>query len=218
MKLSVSIPDDLWDRAREIRPDLNPSHLVQEALASWAEPRRTPGFSIEPPEGTETAFLQVRQRLASQAREEFVAGYRAALTAAQELPWWWLQSLASESFDIQAWAQHQGTAALNASLGTIPKDWGPEPNAFAALIRGLGSLVGSPFGDDHFAPSLPYIRGFAHAMRRLWDEVVEGHTGDVNNRSAAQQDNAPSTPGLSSVSEIEGSISTTEGTPHKQSS
>lgn len=174
MKLSVSIPDQLWERARSVRPDLNPSRLVQGALESWAEPRTSPGFSTERPEGADAEFDGARDHLAAQAREEFVKGYRAALALAQELPWWWIQGLAGDLFDVRVWAEGIGRSALEADLGRVPKDWGPERGAFKALVRAVGSLVGSPFGDEQFGPSLPYVRGFAAAMRRLWEEVVEG--------------------------------------------
>jgi hypothetical protein len=32
VKLSVSVPDDLWTRARVLYPDAGPSALVQDAL------------------------------------------------------------------------------------------------------------------------------------------------------------------------------------------
>lgn len=183
MKMSISIPDELWERARDVRPDLNPSHLVQEALGDWVVPRRTPGFAIERPDGAEAAFRQARDRLASQAREEFINGYQAALTLAQELDWWWIQDLARHLFDVEPWAKAIGESALASSMGTVPKEWGPEPGAFKALIRAVGSLVGSPFGDEKFSPSLPYVRGFAQAMRLLWQEVAEGVSAEGTHES-----------------------------------
>jgi hypothetical protein len=46
MKLSVSVPDELWERACAQRPDLKTSVLVQEALESWTHPEGTAGYSL----------------------------------------------------------------------------------------------------------------------------------------------------------------------------
>lgn len=34
VKITISVPQELWDRARRSYPDLNPSHLVQESLTA----------------------------------------------------------------------------------------------------------------------------------------------------------------------------------------
>jgi hypothetical protein len=173
MKLSVSVPDDLWSEARHIRPDLNPSHLVQQALEAWTSGRAAPPFLGSRPPDADAAFASARDRFAAGARSEFERGYRAALVAAEALEFGYLQSLASDRFDVVAWARGIGQTRVQADLGNIPKDWAPGPATINAIVDALGSLV-PPFGDDAFEPSTPYLRGFAQAMRDLWEAAVEG--------------------------------------------
>jgi hypothetical protein len=173
MKLSVSVPDDLWSAAREIRPDLNPSHLVQQALEAWTSMRAAPAFSRDRPPDADAAFVSVRDSVAAIARTEFERGYRAALSAAHVLEFGHLQSLSRGRFDLATWARGIADAAVEADLGHIPKHWGPKPATIGALVETLGNLV-PPFGDNEFGPSAPYLRGFAQAMRDLWEAAVEG--------------------------------------------
>lgn len=173
MKLSVSVPDDLWEESRAKRPDLNPSHLVQEALEGWTRSRATPAFSQDRPDDAETAFALARERLAGQARGEFERGYRAALAAAETLDLWVIESLAKQHFDVVPWAKGFARSAVEVDIGNTPKEWGPNPEIIGALLKALGNLI-SPWGDDAFGPNAPYLRGFAQAMRDLWEESVEG--------------------------------------------
>lgn len=40
VKLTVSVPVELWDEARNLAPELAASHVVQVALATWIETRK----------------------------------------------------------------------------------------------------------------------------------------------------------------------------------
>lgn len=173
MKLSVSVPDDLWESTRIQRPDLNPSHLVQEALEAWTRSHTEPAFSQDRPADAADAFSKVRDRLARQAREDFEVGYRGALQAAEVLEFWVIESLADRHFDVAAWADGFAWSAVAAAMGNIPREWAPDGEIIHILVKTLGSLV-SPYGDDAFKPSAPYLQGFARAMRDLWQEAFEG--------------------------------------------
>ena len=174
MKLSVSVPDPLWHRATELRPELNPSHLVQAALERLVDAAATATLPIHRPTASAKAFIEARDRLLSQARSEFEEGYSAALEAVEKVPLWSLESLATRfSFDVKRWASGYASDAVNADLGNIPKEWAPDSALIGALGRGLGSVV-SPFFDDSFSPSVAYVRGFSQALRDLWTDVYEG--------------------------------------------
>jgi hypothetical protein len=172
MKLSVSVPDQLWDEARQQRPDLNPSHLVQVALDSWVR-RSSPGYSQEPPEDARPAFTAAREHLAAQARREFEDGYRAALAATAELNWRTIQDLADGRFDVTTWAGTFGRSVFLAETGRIPQDRAPRPEEWDALVRAVGSVVDHPVLDEEPGRSAPFLRGFGEAMRTVW-KAIEG--------------------------------------------
>ena len=176
MKLSVSVPDPLWDAARESRPDLNPSRLVQEALDSWVRARSATPYPVGRPRQADAHFDAARARLVATARAEFERGYVAAVECAEILDWVYFDSLARGRFEVRSWAAGIASAAVQVDLGALPKEWGPAPATVRVLVQALGNIV-SPFGDDMFTPSLPYVRGFAQAMRDLWTDAVEGRGG-----------------------------------------
>jgi|GEM_PF-2279553 len=179
MKLSVSVPDALWETSRAQRPDLNPSRLVQEALEAWRQQRARPAFPLERPVEADSLFAKRRDQLAAKAREEFERGYRAALAVAEVFDWWDLESLARQRFDVAAWAAGFADAAVAADLGRIPTE-APDKKVMSALIKALGALL-PPFGDNEPTPSAPYQRGFAQAMRELWRESFEGTASQPEN-------------------------------------
>lgn len=176
MKLSVSVPDPLWERANEVRPGHNPSHLVQAALERMVDASSTAGLSTARPEGTETAFERARVRLAVEARAQFAHGYEAALGAAEQLPLWCIESLATyRNFDVKGWAGGFAMAQVRVDAGDAPPEEAPGKELIGALGRGLGDYL-SPYFDDTFTPTVAYVRGYAQAMRDLWNDVYEGTT------------------------------------------
>ncbi len=175
MKLSVSIPDDLWDEARALGKDLNPSHLVQEGLRRWVEEAaRKPGFSVDRPEDIEADFETARARFAEEARAEFERAYRKAVQVAAKLPWREIEFLAEHyKFNVERWAKATRESALMAMEGRIPKEWAPKDETVRAMIDGLGGLA-HPVGDEMWQPSPTYLKGFTQGMRDLWTTVMEG--------------------------------------------
>jgi hypothetical protein len=203
MKLSVSVPDALWESSRAKRPDLNPSRLIQEALEGWQQQRSKSPFPLNRPADAEVLFTKRRDRLAAVAREEFESGYRAALEAAEVFDWWALESLADDHFDVPRWAQGWADSAVQADLGQIPGAAAPDAKLIRALIKALGNLV-SPFGDDEFGPSAPYLRGFAQAMRDLWHESFEGWTKESDTASNKGSESGSEKPEISGETRAKG--------------
>jgi hypothetical protein len=184
MKLSVSVPDALWEKAQTKRPDLKDSHLVQEALESFTKPADTAGFSLAMPDDAKEAFEVAREHLATMARAQFEDGYRAAVEAIPHLGWWNVQGLAEDHFDVKSWARSLVDSNVNAKLGNIPEDWGTEDKVIGALIKPLGSLL-PPYGDNSPRPSIPFLRGFTQAFRDLWEQV---NAGEIAPEPAAADD------------------------------
>src|SRR4051812_3940223 len=81
-KLSISVPDDLWQKATALADEGTPSsQVVQAALSEWAE-RRGPALdkAIEP---DRPRLLEVATKLGAAYEEEFRTGYEDALKIAE---------------------------------------------------------------------------------------------------------------------------------------
>jgi hypothetical protein len=175
MKLSVSVPDELWERAQMSRPDLNNSRLVQEALDQLTRPASSAGFSLDRPATAEEGFAKAKEQFATLARAEFERGYQAAVDLAPSLGWWNLQRLAESHFYVKGWVSSYMESYIAGEIGNIPKQWAPDGELIPALLKAFGNLV-APFGDDTWGPSIPYLRGAAQALRELWTAVNAGDT------------------------------------------
>ncbi len=83
-KLSVSVPEDLWDAAqRRSGGEMKTSQLVQQALQLYIDSgRRRPAPTIADDEGR---FEEVVQALVGSHQVEFRRGYNAGLEAAEIL-------------------------------------------------------------------------------------------------------------------------------------
>jgi post-segregation antitoxin (ccd killing protein) len=188
MKLSISVPDQLWERAKELRPELNGSHLVQTALERMVEASANAGLLTTRPERTEAAFERARTRIAAEARAQFEEGYAAGLEAAEQLPISCIESLATwRNFNVEAWAGGFALQQVRVDMGDAHPDEAPGKEIIETLGKGLGDII-TPFFDDTFTPSVAYLRGYSQAMRDLWNDVYEGTT---NPELVLEMDGAP---------------------------
>jgi hypothetical protein len=186
VKLSVSVPDELWDRARAGRPDLSTSHLVQQALERWTSPEGSAGYSLEAPEAAAELMERATARLSEDAREHYERGYLAGAKAGTELDWWSVQSLHDKHYDVRAWIDPIRNGQLAYDMGQLEPGMQPS-SAVGPLVEALGALM-SPWGDNMFTPSAPYLRGFTQAMRDLWQRV---NVGGPEEAAGAGEGDAP---------------------------
>lgn len=94
MKLSFSVPDALWLRARETYPIFGDSRLVQVAMEYLIADSR-PNYLEGPPPESADRLRCLRARLSSEAQAAFESGYDAGLGLAEVLDWWILDRLAT---------------------------------------------------------------------------------------------------------------------------
>src|SRR5689334_21928321 len=114
MKLSASVPDELWDEARSLAQDSTTSAVIQEALRRWVNQSRPASQYAEGlPEDVVAALHQTRERLGEEAQMESKRGYVYGVQCAQRLPWWAIEDLADDfRFDVRKWARNWATAAV----------------------------------------------------------------------------------------------------------
>lgn len=115
MKLSASVPDELWNEARSLAADSESSSaVIQEALRRWVvQARGGPGYATTPPEDVLDALQEARERLAREARAEFGHGYAQGVQCARRLPWRAIEDLADHyRFKVREWAGSWANAAV----------------------------------------------------------------------------------------------------------
>jgi hypothetical protein len=100
MRLSLSVPDALWLRARETCPATPPSRMVQSALERLLADVDT-GYVAGPPAGADGRIQELERRLRSEARQAFEEGYATGLELADVLEWWALERLAAADWRLE---------------------------------------------------------------------------------------------------------------------
>jgi hypothetical protein len=98
-KLSVYVPDDLWDQARKGAPGPSTSQLVQDGLRYLTQRRQRPIF--EAPETAPEVMEELRESLSAKAIASYQAGYKKGKAAASKLNWETLDLVAQCEWDLQ---------------------------------------------------------------------------------------------------------------------
>lgn len=178
----MSIPDDLWDEARERFPGFeSPSALVQEALrTAIADSRSRPAYA-QPATDTATAAAieEVRKRLSDDARDNYQTGYRQGVEFASRLSWEQLSWLESLAFDLRRAAEdlREGGSYWDSEL--TPKFLGLREAGLAIGIDVLARYLGKYADDDPasdastWAPDDVVIEGMEQALQDMWVAVRE---------------------------------------------
>ena len=140
MKLSFSVPDALWLRARETYPICGDSRLVQAAMECLIADSR-PNYLEGPPPEAADRLRCLRVRLSSQARAAFEAGYDAGLDLADVLDWWVLDRLAKAQWRPDDLLSSPSACGLAESMrALLDERSGPACAGFVAeLERGKSS-------------------------------------------------------------------------------
>lgn len=173
MKLSVSVPEELWTRAREQGGGLNASRLVQAALETYAARALTAGYSLARPEAADELFAAAKQRLATEAQEEFDRGYVAGAATAGKLDWVDIERYRDCGFDMTRWIKVYRDSAWDWQDGRHPENASPL-SAVNPLCEVMGPLIMPWEYEQDPVPSDTFLRGFGQALRDLWKEVYEG--------------------------------------------
>lgn len=101
MRLSLSVPDELWLRACETWPATPPSRLVQAALEHLLADADT-GYVPGPPASAGERLRRLEQRLRREARTVYLEGYETGLELADVLEWWALERLGAAGWRMES--------------------------------------------------------------------------------------------------------------------
>jgi hypothetical protein len=101
MRLSLSVPDELWLRACETCPATPASRLVQSALEHLVAGADT-AYVAGAPAGAEERMRRLAARLRTEARALYEDGYACGLDLADVLEWWVLERLAAADWRLES--------------------------------------------------------------------------------------------------------------------
>ena len=171
-KMSIYIPDDLWEQVRESAPDGNASQLVQRALKSLVVRQPRTAYSQDPPAPAAASAKAITERLIEEAREEWARGYSAAIEwSTKHGTWDRLQLFAREGFNLDKWISFI-TSIWKADGRQMQSPEEMSEDA-VALANALGSKA-EPWGILEWDSSATFCEGFAKALSDLWRSVENG--------------------------------------------
>ena len=167
-RLSVSVPEDLWERVEQLRPRMGPSEIVRLALEQMLD-RSVPRFAPSREELSESpAYTATLRRLESQARDAYISGFNAALQGVNEFELGYneLHGLARRNWDI-AWLPLRNQSPLGDTKAGFDDLW-VYAQTFEEFIDTLDELEKAP-GAYYSSP--PFVAGRNEAFRMLMDQL-----------------------------------------------
>ncbi len=104
MKLSVSIPDDLWEAARKRAGDKNSSQIIQEALRRLLEERNVIRSNLAGQEKlvSDERFAEALDAVRAAYQAEYRRGYEAGIECVRRFGFQALQEARQCDFDLDA--------------------------------------------------------------------------------------------------------------------
>lgn len=172
MKLSVSVPDELWEQAcRRVDYD-SPSAVVQAALSRFVgDTGGNVDYAVRPDSAGELAraLSAARAHIINDARELYQRGYRDGVKLAAELSFGQLAYIVRVGAKKAAQSQARLKIEIETGLAYVPEGSQPliEPRV---LIDYLGSYADYTGGEFH-TPAPPTIEGLDRALADVWESV-----------------------------------------------
>ena len=192
-RTGVSLPPDVvdeqsWREAWEAmqRALIKPRRELAQAARAVRELAATRRANDEPGGERRSTQDDVVDVLLGKAKEEFDWGFRDAAGFARDVPWYVMEDLAHQDFDVRSWIERHSN-----SWGYIAAGLGPEnaslPSWCTVASRYLGELA-NPMGFDQysFRRTGRYVQGFGAGLRSVW-EMAE----TVSAQAATTATNSP---------------------------
>lgn len=171
MKLSVSVPDDLWESARSVIEGDSPSGVVQEALrrvtvAHGAEV----GYAQPPAMDDELAasLAATRQRLLEEARGLYQAGYHRGIELAGRLDWTQLRLIVGRGIVPASEYLKDQKHRLQTGEWELPPDSKQMIDPDDVLAEYTG---GHASNHMDWKPPSETVEGMDRALRDVWEQV-----------------------------------------------
>jgi hypothetical protein len=173
MKLSVSVPDELWDSVRKVINADSPSAVVQEALRrAAASPGAAPTYAEAPVDDELTkSMAAVRERMLVEARQLYQDGYRQGVELAGRLSWRELDWFAPQG--LVATAKLIAQQHIEIAMDRAPE--GAKPLIDRHLLIKYAGGYADQTGSVGWRPDRLTIEGLDRALRDMWEQLRSPH-------------------------------------------
>lgn len=176
-KMSIYVPDELWQHVQAHAPGVKPSTVIQEALQRYVARSSAPTpFGGEPLKISPEEVVKIRQRLADTWRTKYRAGFDAAVLLASCMPWEAFEQLQALNWDIALW--------INESKKRRVVTRSPFAEMSVQPVFAGESIVtyspAEPFFDDiekavtsDYTHIKAYRDGFRDGFQQVWETIGE---------------------------------------------
>lgn len=187
-KVSVYIPDDLWDRVKKVQPDAAGSQFIQETIREYVDRRERKPYATLTPE-----LVTKRDAAAAKAQRLMVSdyqlGYAVGLEIADYLSWDLFHGFAQLSWDLEKCYQFV--------IGA-PREWFTTNHGEFDLDQVWEKLV-MVYDIGPKWPEGATREGLVDALGDVWEEIANAGSQEPKPpktpASAAQAPSEPEGPG-----------------------
>jgi hypothetical protein len=173
MKLSVSVPDDLWTAAVGVVEDGSPSAVVQSALTHLVARSSAERPYAQRPDLTGDLGAQLeaaRDRFIGHARTAYEDGYRKGVQLSTELTWDELEYVVKHGAQRATELASHWAADVEMNQHDPAREQPSPPVRLQVLAPFMGAAADYT-GSVSWRPSATTVEGLDRALRDLWDSV-----------------------------------------------
>lgn len=171
MKVSVYIPDDLWQQVQQQDADFKLSPFVQQGLRDRFGARSERPYA-KLGDIQQRNVAAARTRILDQMTGAYQAGYNIGLDFAQQLPWRAFVDFESAGWDLETWRRDFDDVEYEI-VNRDRSSWAADAAYIAwddvmAIVTEMEESI--PLGPDGLPTGLPR-EGFVDAIRAVWDRT-----------------------------------------------
>lgn len=179
MKLNVSVPDELWQSAREATKEESPSAIVQLVLRSWVERQHATSSYRRRPDLSDDLKMKQREateRIEQMLQAQYAGGYAAGIELATQLEPEQLVYLTGggvvEAANFARDVEERRAMADNGMMRADPFLEGVEPIVSAKVLAPLLGSYAAFVMKYEWRPTTATVEGIDQALRDIYESAA----------------------------------------------